>query len=172
MLDGLPLQVDASIGIALYPSHAPDVDGLIQRADVAMYVAKNANAGYAIYDIDQDRHEPGRLSLVAELRRAIDERELILYYQPKVEVRGGRVAGVEALVRWRHPQRGIVEPDEFIEVAQETSLIRPLTLYVIEEALRQCRVWGAGRPRADGRGQCVDQELDRHRLSRRGGRNC
>ena len=139
-LEGLPLQVDASIGIALYPNHASDVDGLIRRADVAMYVAEH-NSGYAVYNLDQDRHEPGRLKLVSELRRAIDERELVLYYQPKVEVRGGRVIGVEALVRWRHPQRGMVEPDQFIEVAQETNLIRPLTLYVIDEALRQCRQW-------------------------------
>ncbi len=141
MLEGLPLQIEASIGIALYPRHASEVDGLIQRADVAMYVAKNANTGYATYDLDQDRHEPGRLSLVGELRRALDERELVLYYQPKIDVRGGRVRGVEALVRWRHPQRGIVEPGEFIEAAQETSLIRPFTLYVIDEALRQCRLW-------------------------------
>ncbi len=140
-LEGLPLQIEASIGVAMYPGDAQEVDGLIQRADVAMYVAKNDNVGWATYDPDQDRHEPARLSLIGELRRAIDQRELVLYYQPKIEVRGGRVAGVEALVRWRHPTRGLLFPDAFIDVAQETSLIRPFTLYVIDEALRQCQAW-------------------------------
>jgi histidine ammonia-lyase len=140
-LAGLPVQIEASIGIARYPDHATDVDGLIQRADVAMYVAKNANIDYAIYDLEEDRRDVNRLLLVSELRRAIDDRELILYYQPKVSVRGDTVSGVEALVRWCHPDRGIVGPDEFIEAAQETSLIRPFTLYVIDEALRQCRLW-------------------------------
>ena len=141
VLDGLSLQVEASVGIALYPAHGADVNALIQRADMAMYVAKNANSGHAIYDSREDSQASPSLTLVGELRRAIDERELILYYQPKVEVRSGAVTGVEALVRWRHPERGIVPPDEFIPVAQETSLIRPLTLYVIDEALRQCQLW-------------------------------
>jgi histidine ammonia-lyase len=138
-LEDLPVQIDTSIGVALYPSQASDVDELIQRADVAMYVAKNANAGYAIYDAGQDRHDPGRLRLVSELRRAIDERELVLHYQPKIEFSSGRVTGLEALVRWLHPERGLVLPGEFIDVAQETSLIKPFTLYVVDEALRQCR---------------------------------
>jgi diguanylate cyclase (GGDEF)-like protein/PAS domain S-box-containing protein len=140
-LDGLPLQIEASIGVAMYPRDAQDVNGLIQRADVAMYVAKNDRVGWATYDLAQDRHEPARLSLIAELRRAIDEHELVLHYQPKIELRGGRVAGVEALVRWHHPTRGLLSPEMFIDIAQETSLIRPFTLYVIDEALRQCRVW-------------------------------
>src|SRR6202012_154656 len=89
----------------------------------------------------QNAHQPQRLSLISELRRAIDERELVLHYQPKLELRSVRVESVEALVRWHHPTRGMVGPNEFIDVAQETSLIKPLTLYVIDEALRQCRVW-------------------------------
>jgi diguanylate cyclase (GGDEF)-like protein/PAS domain S-box-containing protein len=140
-LEGLPLQIEASIGVAMYPRDAQNVDGLLQRADVAMYVAKNDNVGWAIYDSAQDRNEPARLSLISELRRAIDERELVLHYQPKIELRGGRVAGVEALVRWQHPTRGLLSPDVFIDIAQETSLIRPFTLYVIDEALRQCHAW-------------------------------
>jgi diguanylate cyclase (GGDEF)-like protein/PAS domain S-box-containing protein len=140
-LDGLPLQIEASIGAAVYPAHAHDVEGLIQRADIAMYVAKRDNTGWELYDRGQDSHQPQRLSLISELRRAIDERELILHYQPKLELRTSEVTSVEALVRWQHPTRGLVGPNEFIDVAQETSLIKPLTLYVIDEALRQCSAW-------------------------------
>jgi diguanylate cyclase (GGDEF)-like protein/PAS domain S-box-containing protein len=140
-LEGLPLQIEASIGAATYPEHADDVEGLIQRADIAMYVAKRDNSGWELYDRGEDRNQPQRLSLISELRRAIDERELVLHYQPKLELRSGQVSAVEALVRWQHPTRGLVGPNEFIDVAQETSLIRPLTLYVIDEALRQCRAW-------------------------------
>jgi diguanylate cyclase (GGDEF)-like protein/PAS domain S-box-containing protein len=148
-LDGLPLQIEASIGAATYPEHADDVEGLIQRADIAMYVAKRDNSGWELYDRSQDDHQPHRLSLISELRRAIDERELVLHYQPKLELRSGQVASVEALVRWHHPTRGLVGPNEFIDVVQETSLIKPLTLYVIDEALRQCRAWAAeGHPLA------------------------
>ena len=114
-----------------------------------MYVAKRDNSGWEFYDRSQDDHQPHRLSLISELRRAIDERELVLHYQPKLELRSGQVASVEALVRWHHPTRGLVGPNEFIDVVQETSLIKPLTLYVIDEALRQCRAWAAeGHPLA------------------------
>jgi diguanylate cyclase (GGDEF)-like protein/PAS domain S-box-containing protein len=140
-LDGLPLQIEASVGAATYPEHASDVAGLIQRADIAMYVAKRGNSGWEMYDHSQDGHQPQRLSLISELRRAVDERELVLHYQPKLDLRSGQVASVEALVRWHHPTRGLVGPNEFIDVAQETSLIKPLTLYVIDDALRQCRAW-------------------------------
>jgi len=142
VLDGLPLQIEASIGAAVYPEHGHDVEGLIQRADVAMYVAKRDNTGWELYDRRQDRNQPQRLALISELRRAIDDRELVLHYQPKLELRSGRVSSVEALARWQHPTRGLLGPDEFIDVAQETSLIKPFTLYVIDEALRQCRAWG------------------------------
>ena len=141
MLEGLPLQMEASIGVAMYPAHATDVEGLIQRADVAMYNAKRDNSGWAMYDRAADRNELGRLSLISELRRALDERELILHYQPQIGLRTGRVIAVEALVRWQHPTRGMIGPDAFIDVTQETSLIKPFTLYVIDEALRQCREW-------------------------------
>jgi EAL domain-containing protein (putative c-di-GMP-specific phosphodiesterase class I) len=106
-----------------------------------MYVAKRDHAAYALYDPATDRRDPARLTLVGELRRAIDERELVLYYQPKASLRSGEVGAVEALVRWNHPRRGLVPPDEFIPLAQQTGLIKPLTLYVLGEALRQCREW-------------------------------
>jgi diguanylate cyclase len=140
-LDGLPLQIEASIGAAVYPAHAHDVEGLIQHADIAMYVAKRDNTGWELYDRAQDCNQPQRLSLISELRRAIDERELVLHYQPKLDLRSGHITSVEALVRWQHPTRGLLGPNEFVDVAQETSLIKPLTLYVINEALRQCRAW-------------------------------
>ncbi len=140
-LDGLPVNVEVSIGIARYPRDGADVDSLLRRADTAMYVAKDTNVGYAFYDASVDTHASSRLALIGELRRAIEDRELVLHYQPKISVRTGRIAGVEALIRWHHPDRGLVMPDDFIPVAQETSLVNPLTLYVINEAGQQWRAW-------------------------------
>ncbi len=146
-MDDLPLNVDVSIGLASFPKDGDDADRLLQRADVAMYFAKTANAGFASYDASTDCHAPSRLSLIGQLRGAIDRRELVLYYQPQVAVSGGEIVGVEALVRWQHPELGLVPPDEFIPLAQETGLIKPLTRYVLEEALSQCRTWmDEGRP--------------------------
>jgi diguanylate cyclase (GGDEF)-like protein/PAS domain S-box-containing protein len=137
----LPLAVEASIGIALYPDHGTDAQSLIQKADVAMYDSKRDNASHTFYDEGSHEYDVTRLTLVAELRRAIAGRELILHYQPKAALESGDVRSVEALLRWVHPQRGMVFPDSFIPIAQETGLIGPLTLYVIEEALRQGREW-------------------------------
>ena len=141
LVDDLPLEAEASVGIALYPTHGVDVETLLQRADVAMYVAKETKTHYAVYDAETDTYRPERLTLVGELRRAIERRELVLHYQPKATLTDGRVCGVEALVRWQHPERGLVPPDVFIPIAEHTGLIRPLTLFVVEEALRQCRLW-------------------------------
>jgi diguanylate cyclase (GGDEF)-like protein len=141
VIDGLPLEAEASIGIALYPVHGEDVETLLQRADVAMYMAKETRTHYAVYDAEVDNYRPERLLLVAELRRAIENSELVLHYQPKATLVDGTVRGVEALVRWQHPERGLVPPDVFIPVAEHTGLIRPLTFFVVEEALRQCKLW-------------------------------
>jgi diguanylate cyclase (GGDEF)-like protein/PAS domain S-box-containing protein len=138
---GLQLSVEASIGIAIYPDDGDDVETLIRRADAAMYHAKEEKAGWAFYDEDCDQHDAGRLTLISELRRALDREELTLHYQPKATLADGEVRGVEALVRWNHPTRGLVPPDEFIPVAQQTGLIKPLTSYVLNAALRQCRRW-------------------------------
>jgi histidine ammonia-lyase len=140
-LDELKVHVAASIGVAVFPEHGDDSIALMRAADVAMYLAKDTNAGCALYDSETDMLAPGRLALVADLRRALETRELILHYQPKVEMRSGRVSGVEALLRWDHPQRGLIPPDEFIPIAEKTDLIKPLTLYVLDEALRQCHCW-------------------------------
>jgi diguanylate cyclase (GGDEF)-like protein/PAS domain S-box-containing protein len=141
VLDELPLAIEGSLGVAMYPDHGTNVDTLLQRADMAMYTAKEGSSAYAFFDESAEHYDPNRLTLVCELRRAIDERELVLYYQPKATVASGEIASVEALLRWQHPTRGLVLPNDFIPVAQQTSLIRPLTLYVVDEALRQCREW-------------------------------
>jgi diguanylate cyclase (GGDEF)-like protein/PAS domain S-box-containing protein len=145
-LDGLPLAIESSIGVAFYPDHGLRVEELVQRADVAMYTAKQESIRYAYYDQTSDDHDPQRLTIIGELRRAIEQRELVLYYQPKAALSDASVRSVEALVRWIHPERGLVPPDEFIPQAQETGLMKPLTLFVLDEALRQMRAWqDAGR---------------------------
>jgi diguanylate cyclase (GGDEF)-like protein len=140
-VESLQLDVSGSIGIAIYPQHSRDVEALIRRADVAMYSAKESGGGYEVYSESLDRHSPGRLTLASQVRPAIENREFVLYYQPKVSVKDGRIAGVEALIRWHHPERGLIEPDEFVPMVERTVLLRPLTLYVIDEALRQARAW-------------------------------
>jgi diguanylate cyclase (GGDEF)-like protein len=139
----MTLEVGASIGIATHPEDGDDVDTLIQRADVAMYVAKSAFRGHEFYSHDQDTYSPTRLALLGELRTAIEAGQLAVAYQPKVEVATGRIIGAEALVRWTHPRRGLVPPDEFIPVAEHTGLLRPMTLFVLESALEQCARWRA-----------------------------
>ena len=137
----LKLHVEASIGVASFPEHAADVHALIRRADVAMYQAKAARTGWEVYAPDRDLHSRDRLRLLGDLRGAIDKRELELHYQPKVDLRSGEVNGVEALVRWRHPTRGLLGPMEFIPSAERTALMRPLTLFVLDTALAQNRQW-------------------------------
>jgi diguanylate cyclase (GGDEF)-like protein len=144
---GADLSVEASVGIVVSGEHGDDAQTLLRRAEVAMYVAKQRNRGVAVYDPSEDAHDPGRLALLTELRRALDQRELVLHYQPKVSLPSGEVCGVEALVRWEHPQRGLVPPDQFIPLAEHTGLIGPLTRYVLDVALRQGRRWmDEGRP--------------------------
>ncbi len=140
-VEGLALPAEGSIGIAMFPAHGRDVDTLLRHADVAMYSAKETKAGYVFYDGTRNEADPARLTLVSELRRAIEQRELVLYYQPKAALVNGSVQSVEALLRWNHPVRGMVGPDEFIPLVQQTGLIKPLTLYVLDEALTQCRSW-------------------------------
>jgi diguanylate cyclase (GGDEF)-like protein len=158
-IHGLALQIEASVGIALYPEHGDDVHSLLQRADVAMYVAKDQPGGCEIYAKERDDYSPDRLTMLTELRRAIDQGELILHYQPKADLRTSHVHGVEALVRWSHPVRGLVPPDEFIPLAQKTGVIVPLTFFVLNEALRQCRTW-----QLEGLDLCVGVNLSARNL--------
>jgi diguanylate cyclase (GGDEF)-like protein len=137
----LRLDVEGSMGIAMYPEHGNDADTLLQRADVAMYVAKGSPDGHATYSPNQDHYSPQRLGLVGDLRQAVTEGELLVCYQPKVWLPSMSVAGFEALARWRHPERGVIPPEEFISLAEQTGIIKPLTMLVLERALRQCRLW-------------------------------
>ncbi len=135
------LDVEASIGIALHPEHGGDADTLMRRAGTAMYMAKRIRSGYAFYAADQDHYSLDRLTLTRELRHAIDHDQLLLYYQPKASFATGHVAHVEALVRWQHPQHGLIAPDRFIPLAEQTGLINPLSLWVLNAALHQCWLW-------------------------------
>jgi diguanylate cyclase (GGDEF)-like protein len=144
---GADLTVEVSAGVVISGEHGHDAQTLLQRAEVAMYVAKERKRGVAVYEASEDAHDPGRLALMTELRRGIDQGELVLHYQPKVALPGGVLCGVEALVRWEHPRRGMLPPDSFIPLAEHTGLIGPLTRYVLDTALRQARRWAdEGRP--------------------------
>jgi diguanylate cyclase (GGDEF)-like protein len=138
-----PLEVAVSIGIAASPQHGEDVDTILRHADVAMYLAKEAHAGTAVYDSEQDVNDTARLVLAGELRKAIENDELVLHFQPKAELESGLVVGVEALVRWQHPERGFIPPNDFIPIAERTGLIKPLSRSVLAAALRQCGAWRA-----------------------------
>jgi diguanylate cyclase (GGDEF)-like protein/PAS domain S-box-containing protein len=141
LIGGLPIALEASIGVAVYPDHGQDSDSLLQRADVAMYAAKRGGHGHVIYESRHDLHSPLRLALMGELRQGIEHDHLRLYYQPKIDLRTGAVYGVEALVRWQHPLRGLIPPDEFIAPAERSGLIHPLTDWVLRTAMRQCAAW-------------------------------
>ncbi len=140
-LEGETLDIGASIGVAVGPVHATQAEQLLSRADVAMYAAKGSFAGLALFSAEHDRDSAGRLALMSDLRRAVDEGELVLYYQPQIDLRTGALSSVEALVRWMHPKRGLVGPDEFIPLAERTGLIKRLTRTVLTEAIRQARAW-------------------------------
>jgi diguanylate cyclase (GGDEF)-like protein len=140
-IEGMTLEIGASAGVALAPDHGVDSHELLRCADVAMYQAKRASEGVALYDPDHDRHSPRRLELIAELGEAIRSGHLELHYQPVIALRNRRVTGLEALVRWRHPELGLLPPAEFIPLAEVGDLIHPLTTWVTDTALAQLRTW-------------------------------
>lgn len=140
-VESLALDVSGSIGISLYPAQAHDAETLLRRADVAMYTAKESGGGYELYHEEMDRHNPQRLTLIGQVRPALEGDEFALYYQPKVRLTDGRVAGAEALIRWNHPTQGLLMPDDFIPLVEKTVLLRPLTHWVLTQTLRQWREW-------------------------------
>jgi diguanylate cyclase (GGDEF)-like protein len=137
----LALSVEASIGIAVAPDDGDDPDTLLQRADVAMYAAKQHHTGFEQYSARHDANSPARLALVGELRRAIETDQLVLHYQPKADLLTGALTGLEVLLRWQHHDRGLLAPDGFIPLAERTGLIRPLTEWVLDHALAQLAEW-------------------------------
>jgi diguanylate cyclase (GGDEF)-like protein len=141
LVNGHEVHVGASIGVVAFPEHGHDADTLLRRAELAMYAAKHTAGSQAIYSADQDRQAADRLALVGALRQAIDGEQFVLYYQPKIECRSHRLAGVEALARWQHPELGLVGPDRFIGLAEEIGLIGSLTRWALSAALRQTRAW-------------------------------
>jgi diguanylate cyclase (GGDEF)-like protein len=140
-LEGMRLLIDASVGIAMYPTHGDNSNILMRRADVAMYHAKKSGLGVAIYDESYDVNSQQRLALISGLPKAIEEHELVLHYQPKIRVCDRKVTGVEALVRWDHPEHGLLPPDQFIPIVELGDSIIALTNWVINQALADCRKW-------------------------------
>jgi len=141
VIDGQPMDMTASIGIARFGEHGEEADALLRAADVAMYEAKRTKSRYAIYDPSHDERRQEFLTLLGELRRAVDAGELVLHYQPKMSLVEDRVTSVEALVRWRHPKRGVVPPSDFIPFAEQTGYISAITRWVLARAIEQCGVW-------------------------------
>jgi diguanylate cyclase (GGDEF)-like protein len=140
-VDELDLDVSASIGIAFFPEHAGDADSLLRHADVAMYAAKDSGLGFEVYDEVIDRHKPELVRLVTHIRPAIDAGEFHMYFQPKIRLSDGRVAGAEALIRWHHPTLGRLAPADFIPMVEKTVLLQPLTYWVLNDVLRTWRAW-------------------------------
>ena len=162
MLGELPLHVDTSVGVACLPDHATDPSSLMRTADVAMYAAKHHRTGVSVYSADEDDSSPARLVLLGDLHRALTpaphaERELRMHYQPKIELATGRTVGLEALMRWVHPTRGVLPPTTFIPLAEQSGLIHDITRFALTECVTQLAAW-----RADGRATPVAVNLSAH----------
>jgi diguanylate cyclase (GGDEF)-like protein len=140
-LDEMTVDVGASIGIARFPEDGEDPHALLRHADVAMYAAKEGRTGCQVYAPDLDRNSMQRLSVISDFRRALEEGEIVVYYQPVVDVDGSEVQGAEGLIRWQHPERGMLPPGAFVETIEQTDLIGPLTRYVLERCIAQCADW-------------------------------
>ena len=142
-LEGISLQTSVSIGISLYPDQGDDLTALLRKADMAMYKAKSVHSGHHVYRSADNRHGDARLRTLQELRLALTEDQLVLHYQPKICLKSGQVAGVEALVRWNHPERGLLFPDQFLTLVEEAGLMHALTQEVLGQALDQSALWSA-----------------------------
>ena len=140
VIDELSLQLETSIGIAVFPQHGDDAEQLLKHADVALYASKDAHAPI-VYAAEHDQHPADSLELVAQVRRAIEDEQLVVHFQPEVDLATGETRRLEALVRWDHPERGLLLPEAFIPLARQSALVRPITRHVLDVALRQCRAW-------------------------------
>jgi diguanylate cyclase (GGDEF)-like protein len=140
LVEGMTLELETSIGIAIFPRHGEDAEQLLKRADIALYASKDVHAP-VVYAIEHDQHSVDGFGLVAQIRDGIENGELIVHYQPEVDLATGETHRVEALVRWEHPDRGLLVPDDFIPLARQSALIRPITRFVLDAALGQCRAW-------------------------------
>lgn len=147
-IDGNDLHISVSIGISIYPDDGQDVETLIKCADTAMYVAKeNGRSNYKFFERDMNARAVQRQSVEASLRRALERHEFVLHYQPKVDLQSDSIVGVEALIRWQHPERGLLLPTHFVSIAEDSGLILPIGRWVLREACLQARVWlQAGLP--------------------------
>ena len=142
MVQRLPIEISASVGMAVAPEHGTEAETLLRHADSAVQAARKLGGGASVlYSPEHEPHDPAHLALLGELRRALEGNELQLYYQPKVDLKMRTVVGAEALLRWPHPKRGFVPPDEFIPLAEQTGLIRPLTRWVLDRAAGEARAW-------------------------------
>jgi diguanylate cyclase (GGDEF)-like protein len=141
VVDELSLTVGASIGISRFPVDGSDAQTLLRRADIAMYAAKNNQSGYKFYAAEQDVYSRRRLGMLSDFQRALGSDEIVVHYQPIVDLDEGRLCGAEALVRWQHPELGLLAPGEFIQLIEQTPMIGPLTSYVIDRAIEQCANW-------------------------------
>jgi diguanylate cyclase (GGDEF)-like protein/PAS domain S-box-containing protein len=142
-IEGLSIQTSSSIGIAIYPDHGDDPSSLAKRADVAMYNAKRSRRPYTVYAAEQDYSSVRRITLLGELRRALDNDELVLYHQPAFDVRTNEIVGAEALVRWHHPTHGLMAPDEFVDLAEVSGMIQRLSRWAVQRAISAAREWNA-----------------------------
>ena len=152
--DELSLEVGASVGIARFPADGDNADSLLRCADIAMYAAKDKHTGWRLYEADQDRHTLQRLQTISDFRHALASEEIVVHYQPILDLSDRRVRGAEGLVRWQHPRLGLLAPGAFIPAVEQTELIGPLTRHVLERAIAQCATW-----RRSGEDMCVSVNL-------------
>jgi diguanylate cyclase (GGDEF)-like protein len=161
-VDELSLEVGASVGVARFPQDGEDSHALLRCADVAMYAAKEAQTGYKIYSAEQNRHSVRRLSVLSDIRHALASDEIVVHFQPIVDVDDLSVRGAEGLVRWQHPERGLIPPGAFVQIVEQTGLIGPLTRYVLERSIAECAGWRrAGRQLSVAVNLSVRNLLDR-----------
>jgi diguanylate cyclase (GGDEF)-like protein len=154
MIDELSLEVGASVGVARFPKDGADSHGLLRCADIAMYTAKEAQTDYKIYTEEQDEHSKQRLGVLSGIRHALVQDEIVVHYQPIIDLDDLRVRGAEGLVRWQHPEHGLIPPGAFVQTVEQTGLIGPLTRHVLERSIAQCAAW-----RTDGRHMSVAVNL-------------